>query len=81
MPRRFAPPCSASQRSADGLRVAFSPDVDRRAVATLVAAERECCSFLAIDYDEDARMLELRSDDARGPAVLAELAAFFEGPA
>ena len=69
------------ERSADGLRVAFSPDVDRRAVGTLVAAERECCSFLAIDYDEDSRVLQLRSDDARGPGVLAELAAFFEGPA
>jgi hypothetical protein len=69
------------EHSARGLRVAFAPDVDRGAVAMLVATERECCSFLAIDYDEDARMLELRSDDARGPGVLAELAAFFEAPA
>ena len=69
------------ERAAGGLRVAFAPDVDRGALATLVATERECCSFLAIDYGEDARLLELRSDDARGPEVLATLAAAFEGPA
>jgi hypothetical protein len=69
------------ERTAGGVRVAFAPDVDRGALATLVATERECCSFLAIDYDENARMLELRSDDARGPQVLGQLAAFFEGPA
>jgi hypothetical protein len=65
-------------RSADGLRIAFAPDVDSGAVATLVAAERECCSFLTIDYDADAQTLQVRSDDPRGPGVLAELATFFE---
>jgi hypothetical protein len=70
-----------AERPAGGLRVAFAPDFDRSAVAALVATERECCSFLAIDYDEDARVLELSSDDARGPEVLDELATFFQGPA
>jgi hypothetical protein len=69
------------ERSEGVVRVAFAPELDRGALATLVATERECCSFLAIDYDADARTLELRSDDPRGPEVLARMAAFFEGSA
>jgi hypothetical protein len=66
------------ERTAGGVRIAFAPDVDRTVLAAVVATERECCSFLAIDYDEDAKTLDVRSDDPRGPGVLAELAAFFE---
>ena len=77
----FRPAVRSVERSGDGLRIEFAPEVDRDAVGALVATERECCSFLAIDYDESARTLDIRSEDARGPEVLARLAGFFERPA
>jgi hypothetical protein len=64
--------------SPGALSVSFSPDVDSEVLATLIAVERECCSFLAIDYDERERVLRIGGDD---PSVLDGLASFFAAEA
>jgi hypothetical protein len=53
--------------------VAFGPGVDRDAVAELIAIERGCCSFLAIDYDERRRVLSVASEDRDAVAALGRL--------
>ena len=50
------------------LRVSFDPDVDEGAVHELLAVERGCCSFLALDYDASEHLLRISSAD-RGDAV------------
>ena len=56
-----------------GFRVRFGPSVDPALVSELVATERECCSFLDIDYDERRRVLSVGSADREAAAPLAAL--------
>jgi hypothetical protein len=51
------------ERDPTGLTVRFGPGVDERLLGELIATERECCSFLTIDYGE--RALRIASDDPR----------------
>jgi hypothetical protein len=53
------------------LTVRFGPHADEALLAELVATERECCSFLDIDYSE--RVLRIGSDDPSDLDPFAEL--------
>ena len=60
------------------LRVTFSSGVDERVVAQLVATERDCCSFLDVDYADG--VLRVASDERAD--VVDLFAGFFrEAPA
>ena len=72
----------AVDRSGSSLTVTFGPHVDARLLGELIATERGCCSFLAIDYDEQQRALLVRVDDAsRAPMLDALAGAFGAGDA
>jgi len=73
---RLLPSVASIDRSPDALRVAFEPGVDRALVAELVTTEQGCCTFLAIDYD-DERMLSISAHDEQGREVVRRLAEFF----
>ena len=62
-------------RSAEGFSVQFGASVDRDLVGELVATEKECCSFLDIDWDSEAGVLSVGSPDRE---AVAALAGFFE---
>jgi hypothetical protein len=76
---RLAPAVADVRRSEDEVSVSFGQGVDRALVDELVETERGCCSFLAIDYDGDARVLRVASPDARGRDVVARVASAFAG--
>ena len=74
---RLLPTVASIDRSQDALRVAFEPGVDPALVEELVTTEQGCCTFLAIDYDDDARMLSVVAHDEQGREVVRRLAGFF----
>ena len=51
----------AIDRAPTSLTVRFGRGVDERSLRELVATERECCSFLDIEYSD--RVLRVASDD------------------
>jgi hypothetical protein len=65
------------ERRPASLAVTFGPGIDRRLLDELIATERGCCSFLAIDYDEPGRALRIGIDDLRHTDVLDAFTAFF----
>ena len=67
----------AVDRSGSSLTVTFGPYVDARLLDELVATERECCSFLAVDYDGQQRALIVQADDPSREPVLDALAGAF----
>jgi hypothetical protein len=75
---RLVPSVVDVATSADVLSVSFAADVDASLVDELVAAERSCCTFVAIDYDVADRVLSISGDDAEGREVVDALAALFE---
>jgi hypothetical protein len=66
-------------RDGDVFAVAFAEGIDATLVNEFLSAERACCSFLTLDYDEEARVLRLGAHDEDGRAVAAQLAAAFAG--
>ena len=74
---RLFPSVASMERSEDELHVAFEPGVDRALVEQLVTTEQGCCTFLAIDYDNAARMLRIGAQDEQGREVVGRLAEFF----
>jgi hypothetical protein len=62
---------SGVERSPTTLTARFGPDTDEALLGELIATERECCSFLDIDYSE--RVLRIGSDDPRDLEPFAEL--------
>jgi hypothetical protein len=51
-------------RRRPGVLVArFDATVDRDLLARTLAVERECCQFLELGYDDDARRLEISVTD------------------
>ena len=63
----------------DVLHVVFAAGTDRALVDDFVATEGACCSFLSLGYDEQERVLRIRSDDAQGWDVVRGFAAVFSG--
>jgi hypothetical protein len=76
--KRLRPSVAAVTRSADELLVSFTHDVDRRLVDEVVATEQGCCSFLEVEYDGSAHVLQFAAHDAQGRAVVRRFAEFFE---
>ena len=64
-------------RSQDALVVAFESGVDRSLLEEVVTTEQGCCTFLAIDYDDNARVLSVGAQDEQGREVVRRLAEFF----
>ena len=64
-------------RSQDALVVAFESGVDRSLLEEVVTTEQDCCTFLAIDYDDNARVLSVGVQDEQGREVVRRLAEFF----
>ena len=57
-------------RCPDALTVQFVGELDPELLRATLAVERECCSFFALDYAEDARRLTVTvADPARRPAL------------
>ena len=75
--KRLLPSVVKVRRSEDELRVSFGPGVDRALVDEVVATERQCCSFLAIEYDEAERLLRIGAQDAEGREIVGQMAEFF----
>ena len=75
---RLSPSVASIDRSQDALVVAFEPDVDRPLLEEVVTTEQACCTFLAIDYDDEARVLSVGALDEQGREVVRRLAEFFE---
>jgi hypothetical protein len=75
---RLRPSVASVDRSRDALVVAFEPGVDRALLEEVVRTEQGCCTFLAIDYDDDARVLSIGAQDDEGREVVRRLAEFFE---
>ena len=76
---RVRPAVRTVEQSPGSVRVAFAPDVDAVALRELMETERECCSFLTIDYDEREHVLRIASDDSRRWDVVAGFAGVFAG--
>jgi hypothetical protein len=57
-------------RSELGLTVTFAASPDAALLATTLAVERECCSFLALDYDPEALRLRVGVEDPSDRPVL-----------
>ena len=74
---RVRPAVQRVEHSEGSLRVAFAADVDVEVLRELVATERGCCSFLAVEYDERERVLTIASGDR--PDVVAGFARVFGG--
>jgi len=74
---RLLPSVASMDRSQDGLVVAFESGVDGSLVEQVVTTEQECCTFLAIDYDDDARLLSIGAHDEQGREVVRRLAELF----
>jgi hypothetical protein len=75
--RRLAPAAVGVARDADTLQVTFGDGVDEALLRELIATERSCCSFLAIDYDRPERRLSVAASDAQGREVVSRFYAFF----
>jgi hypothetical protein len=65
-------------RSAGEVRIELDPTADGEVLASWAATERECCSFLTIDYDE--QMLRIASDEPGREDLLDGFAAVFAAP-
>jgi len=74
---RLLPSVARLARTGDELRVSFGPDVDRSLVEEVVATERQCCSFLEIEFDGVARLLRIAAHDAQGREIVGRMAEFF----
>ncbi|HEX2127136.1 MAG TPA: hypothetical protein VHF45_11330 [Thermoleophilaceae bacterium] len=59
----LAPSVAAMERGARRLDVAFAAGYDRALLDELVAVERECCPFLAIEVGERSLAISVPSDD------------------
>lgn len=57
------------------LTVEFADGVPEQQLERTLEVERECCSFLAIAYDRDARRLTITVEGGDHEPVLAALAA------
>ena len=55
------------------LVITFGADLDTALLRETSAIERDCCSFLPIDYDESRRRLTIGIDDPAHDAALAAL--------
>jgi hypothetical protein len=58
-------------RTPTALTIRFAPGADERLLGELIAAERECCSFLEIEYSE--RVLRIASDEPHDLDPFTEL--------
>jgi hypothetical protein len=65
------------ERGPGSLAVTFGAGVDRAVIDELIEVERGCCAFLAIGYDEHARVLSIGVEDRRHADVLDAFGAFF----
>ena len=74
---RVRPAVRSVEQSPGSVRVAFAPDVDAVALRELIETERTCCSFLAIAYDENERVLQIAAEDSRRWDVVAGFARVF----
>jgi hypothetical protein len=74
---RVRPAVQGVEQSPGSVRVAFAPEVDAVALRELMETERECCSFLTIDYDDGERVLRIGADDSRRWDVVAGFAGVF----
>jgi len=74
---RLLPSVVNVERLEDELRVSFGEGVDRALVDEVVATERQCCSFLAIEYDDAERLLRIGAHDAQGREIVGQMAEFF----
>lgn len=68
--QRLSRQAAAVSRSGTALTVRFSREVDDGLLAEAIAVERDCCPFLAIDYDSGARSLSIRSTQPHGSPAL-----------
>ncbi len=59
------------------LAATFGAGVDRAVLDELIEVERGCCTSLAIEYDEGARVLRIAVEDARHAEVVDAFGAFF----
>ncbi len=75
---RLLPAVLEVDRSENELLVSFAAGVDRTLVDEVVATEQQCCSFLELAYDGDARLLRVGAHDAQGREIVGQLAGFFE---
>lgn len=57
-------------RRPNELLVEFGPEVDRELLERAVAVERDCCSFLELDYSPAERRLAIAVDDPSGAPAL-----------
>ena len=64
-------------RSAAEVRIELDPAVDGEVLASWMAAERDCCSFLTIERRD--QVLRIASDDPDRQDVLDGFAAVFGG--
>ena len=62
------------------LVITFGADLDSALLRETIAIERDCCSFLAIDYDESQRRLTIGIDDPAHDAALAALRSALRDP-
>jgi len=74
--RRLGAAATRVQRKVDRLEIDFASDVDLDLLKRAVAVERECCSFLTVDYDNSTPRLTIASEPGRPDALDAILAAF-----
>jgi hypothetical protein len=65
----------------DVVRIEFDSGVDRTLVDDFVATEGVCCSFLALGFDEETRVLRIGSPDPQGLDIARGFAAVFSGGA
>jgi hypothetical protein len=70
---QLAPSVVHVRRAAQELLVEFAPGFDRATLAALIAVERECCPFFALDFDEGARRLRVGVGHPRAAAALDAL--------
>jgi len=68
------------ERSAGEVRISVDSRVDASALADWIGTERDCCSFLTIEYGPD-RLLRIASDDPARRDVLDGFATVFGGAA
>lgn len=71
---RLAPSVVRMRREARELLVDFAPGVHRETLAALIAVERECCPFFALDFDERSRRLRVGVREPRAAPALEALA-------
>jgi hypothetical protein len=65
------------ERAVGEIRIDLDPSADGETLASWAATERDCCSFLTIELDD--QMLRIASDDPDRQSVLDGFAAVFGG--